>query len=879
LQTLYLDHENVVAGKIHGQKHDLELMTIAKAITIVAGGLLFASILKAQTPPTILSETTNVLAHAGATATLTVEAGDTASLSYQWYFNGSPIIINGTIVTAAGGVGDGGPATNALLFSHTCIKDQSGNLFIADTFNCCVRHVGTNGIIRSVAGNGNQGYAGDGGAATNAELNNPNGVAVDGFGRLYIADSANNCIRKVDTNGLITTVAGNGSGGNSGDGGPAASAELSLPYSVALNGAGCLFVSDELNQCIRKIDTNGEITTFAGNGIPGYQGDGGAATNAEFHYPTGLALDTAGDLLIADSLNNCIRMVDTNGIITTVAGDGTAGYTGDGKAATNAELGIPIGVAVDATGSLLIDGSDNNCIRKVAGNGIITSLVTNAGLSAPTDVASDPSGNLYIDDYNKYRILELATNGLLTTVAGSGNTSQEHGFRIFAGDAGPATSARLNGPNDVVLGAAGDLIIADTANNRIRKVDTNGIILTVAGNGIANFAGDGGAATDSELNNPTGVAVDPAGNLFIADFSNQRIRKVDINGIITTVAGNGVFGFKGDGGAATNAELGNPTGVAVDGADNLFIADAANERIRKVDTNGIIWTVAGNGNSAYGGDGGLATNAELNNPGSVAVDAAGNFFIADTVNARIREVDTNGVIWTVAGNGNNAYGGDGGAATNAELNYPNGVAVDNAENLLIADSQNSRIREIWTNGTVTTVAGKGTGAYAGSAAGDGGAATNALLLYPSAVAVDGNNNLFIADTGYGEIREVRSSNLSLADGGASLVIADDGSQNAGTYDVLIYNAFGSVTSSVLNLAITQVVPEFTDITLTNGFVMLRYRGAPTNNYVVWSTCNLSPPINWTALATNTSDNFVNTIFWDTNIVSQKSKFYRVASLP
>ena len=334
---------------------------------------------------------------------------------------------------------------------------------------------------------------------------------------------------------------------------------------------------------------NGIITTVAGNGTNSYSGDGGAATNAELYYPYGVALDAIGNLLIGDNENNRIRKVGTNGIITTVAGNGTSGYAGNGGAATKAELYYPAGVAVDAT------------------------------------------GNLFIADFANQRIRKVGTNGIITTVAGNGSES-------FSGDGGAATNAGLIYPAGVAVDAAGNLFIADRNNNRIRKVGTNGIITTAAGNGIGGYSGDGGAATNAELNFPPGVAVDATGNLFIADEGNYRIRKVGSDGLITTIAGNGTYGYSGDGSMATNAELSYPYGVAVDAIGNLFIADFYNNRIRKVGSDGLITTIAGNGTYGYSGDGSTATNAELRYPCDVAVDTAGNLFIADNYNNRIRKV-------------------------------------------------------------------------------------------------------------------------------------------------------------------------------------------------------------------------------------------------
>ena len=276
---------------------------------------------------------------------------------------------------------------------------------------------------------------------------------------------------------------------------------------------------------------------------------------------------------------------------------------------------------------------------------------------------------------------------IINTVAGNG----VWGYR---GDGGPATQARLQSPSGVAVDREGNIFIADTSNYRIRKVDTSGIITTVAGNGVPTFNGDGGPATSASIRYPSGVAVDSVGNIYIADKYNSRIRKVDTNGIISTVAGNGVYGYSGDGGPATEAGIKYPRGVTVDSAGNIFIADTFNHRVRKVDISGIITTVAGNGQKAFSGDGGPATEAGIKYPQDIAVDSKGNIFIADAQNSRVRKVDTDGIITTVAGNGVYGYSGDGGPPTEAQLDYPTGLDVDSVGNIYIADVRNNRIRMI-----------------------------------------------------------------------------------------------------------------------------------------------------------------------------------------
>jgi len=338
----------------------------------------------------------------------------------------------------------------------------------------------------------------------------------------------------------------------------------------------------------------------------------------------------------------------------------------------------------------------------------------------------------------------IAQNGTITTVAG-------HTVTIgFSGDGGVATAAELSGPTGIYSDGSGNIFIADKQNNRIRKVTASGNITTVAGNGTEGFSGDGGAATAAELSLPTDLYIDGSGNIFIADANNNRVRKITASGNITTVAGNGTHGFGGDGGPATSAELSYPTSIYVDGSGNIFIADAGNSRIRKVTASGNITTVAGNGTAGFSGDGGPATSAALYAPTGVYLDGSGNIFIADVNNNRVRKVTASGNITTVAGNGTHGFSGDGGTATSAELKWPSDIYVDGSGDIFIADGGNNRIREVIASGNITTVAGNGTAGFSG----DGGLATAAELNTPTGLYLDGSGNILIADSSNNRIRKV-----------------------------------------------------------------------------------------------------------------------------
>ena len=646
---------------------------------------------------------------------------------------------NYTISTFAG---SGLPILNipgaqaSLGFVHAVAANAAGDVFIIEeSYPIVVRLDHITGILSLIAGNGTSGFSGENGPATSAQLSSPSGLAVDSAGNLYIADTGNRRIRKI-SNGVITTVAGNGTLGFSGDNGPAISAQLNFPFGVAVDSTGNLYISDANR--IRKI-SNGVITTAAGiSGFPGgFSGDNGPATSAQLSEPTGLAVDSAGNLYIADTGNNRIRKV-SNGVITTVAGGGTGGDNGP---ATNAALNLILpssGVAVDSAGNLYIGEPDrirkvsNGVITTVAGGGAPAPLVgdngpaTSAPLSYVYGVAVDSAADLFIADHDSERIRKVA-NGVITTVAGGGYS---------LGDNGPATGAQLNFSQGIAVDAGGNVYIVDSSNSLIRKV-SNGVVTTVAGTGTiggfaAGFSGDNGPATNAHLAFPSGVAVDTTGNIYIADNNNLRLREVS-NGVITTVAGNGTLGFSGDNGPATSAQLVSPEGVAVDSAGNLYVSEA--NRIRKI-SNGVITTVAGISGFAGGfsGDNGPATSAQLTSPSGLAVDSAGNLYIADTGNGRIRKI-SNGVITTVAGGG--ATLGDNGPATSAQLS-PSGVAVDSAGNLYIADAGNSRIRKV-SNGVITTIAG------GGSSLGDNELATDAALSNPNSLALDSAGDVYFSD--------------------------------------------------------------------------------------------------------------------------------------
>ena len=650
------------------------------------------------------------------------------------------------------------------------------------------------------AGTGIEGFSGDGGPATEAELAFPEGLAVDANGDVFIADSLNNRVRRVDANtGVITTYAGSGIqydgsgffGGYSGDGGPATSALLNFPAALALDSNGNLFIADSNNDVVRLVDNSPEhiITTYVGNGTRGTpgatNGDGGPATSARLnfqYYEAGLATDAAGNLYIADTNDDVVRVVDTsaNHIITTYAGSPghLFTYSGDGGPATSAGLFLPVGLSFDGLGNLFIVDRGNNRVRMVdttpdhiittvAGSGSLCTTYINgcgdsgsptaASLNDPYDVFVDSAENLFITDFGtgRIRLVSPGPPSVISTYAGGGT----------GGDGGAATSAVLPAPHTLVADSAGDLFLAN--DFRVSRVDgSTQTITTYAGNDIDGTYvignGDNGPATQANFYSPFGLALDSLGNLYVAD-SGLVVRRVDgVTNTITTYAGTGAVCNPttspgcGDGGAAASATFGNIGGMATDSSGNLYISDTNLDVVRRVDAvTGTISTYAGTGVAGYSGDGGPATFATLSVPYGLAFDSQDNLYVADAANNVIRKIDNTAQhnITTYAFNGSPTFGGDGGAALSASMHFPAQVALDANGNLFVGGGYDNVVRRIDANDqSVITVAGD-IHNLDGGFSGDGGPSTQAMLSN-FGVAIDSNENLYIADAGNNRIRSV-----------------------------------------------------------------------------------------------------------------------------
>jgi sugar lactone lactonase YvrE len=593
----------------------------------------------------------------------------------------------GVVTTLAGstqGFADGTGTSAKFSNPYGVAVDASGTVYVADSGNHRIRKVSPTGVVTTLAGF-SWGFAD--GTGTSAQFTSPGGVAVDASGNIFVADRGNNRIRKVSPTGVVTTLAGSTQGFADGTG---TSAQFSNPYGVAVDAGGNAYVADYANHRIRKVSPTGVVTTLAGSSANSYAD--GTGTSASFNYPFGVFVDASGNVYVADSANNRIRKVSPTGVVTTLAG-GSGGFA-DGTG-TSAKFSNPYGVAMDTSGNLYVADLSNNRIRKVSTTGVVTTLAGSgtrgssdgsalAGFAGPNCVAIDAAGNLYVAEKDQHRISKILPDGTLTTLAGGSAAG-------FAD--GTGTSAQFTNPRGVAVDASGTVYVADHNNHRIRKVSPTGVVTTLAGSGTNGYSD--GTGTSASFNYPMGVAVDASGTIYVADYNNNRIRKVSPTGVVTTLAGSGAWSF-GDG-TGTSASFNYPTGVAVDASGNVYVADSSNHRIRKVSPTGVVTTLAGGGTSGFGGFAdGTGTSARFNYPAGVAVDASGYVYVADSSNHLIRKVSPTGFVTTLAGT--YSWSGGGGFAdgpgTSAQFAWPTGVAVDGNGHVYVADQNNDVLRWI-----------------------------------------------------------------------------------------------------------------------------------------------------------------------------------------
>jgi sugar lactone lactonase YvrE len=768
----------------------------------------------------------------------------------------------GVVTTLAGTAGSSGSTdatgTAALFSSPSGVAvDSAGNIYVADTGNYTIRKITSAGVVTTLAGAAATSGSVDA-AASAARFASPTSVAVDSGGNVYVTDTGNDTIRKVTSVGVVTTLAGmSGTAGHLDGAGTAA--QFSTPNGLAVDGAGNVYVADTSNDTIRKITPGGTVTTLAGIvGSIGYAD--GTGSTARFSRPLGLSVDGQGNLYVADTNNNTVRKVTPDGVVTTLAGLGFVGSKGsvDGVGGS-ARFNEPIGVAVDSGGNIYVGDMFNATVRKITPDGMVNTLAGSPGWQGsvngvgnaalfflPFGVAADTSGNVYVADAYNATVRKITSDGTVTTLAGMAGSR--------GSTDGTGSDALFYKPSSVVVDPSGNIFVADTANNLIRKITSGGVVTTFAG--LAGYSGNAdGVGSTARFSSPAGVAVDAVGNLYVADTGNDTIRRVATDQTVTTIAGfPGSVGSQDGTGSA--ALFYSPSALAVDRAGNIYVADTANNAIRKITAAGVVTTVGGVPGATGSADG-TGSGALFNVPGGIAVDSSGNLYVADTLNNTIRKgtlaagstgsgsnsaASSSGSSGTTGGSsgsgssgtstssdgssnassssssssasGTGSSGSTSTAGVAGQFLFPTAVAEDASGNLYVADASNNVIREITPAGVISTLAGS-----AGVAGLLDGTGTSALFNQPNGVAVDSTGNVYVTDTGNGVIRKITpagavstlagaSANRGNVDGAGSsasfshpLGLAVDGSGNLYVADAFT-NTIRKITSggSVTTLA-------------------------------------------------------------------------------
>jgi sugar lactone lactonase YvrE len=730
-----------------------------------------------------------------------------------------------------GGIDATGAAAQFLAPSGIAV-DSSGNVYVADQANDAIRKITPGGVVTTLAGTiGVRGSSDGTGAAASFYL--PVGIAVDSSGNVYVSDAGNQTIRKITSAGVVTTLAGS-VGVAGGANGTGSAATFNAPLGIAVDSSGNVYVAEEINSDIRKITSAGVVTTLAGTlSVPGITD--GMGVLARFNAPDAVAVDGSGNVYVADTGNDTIRMITPGGAVTTLAGSAKHVGSADGTG-TAALFYAPDGVAVDSSGNVFVSDDANSTIRKVTPGGVVTTVAgvalsygfadgtgTGSRFDGPFGIAVDSGDNLYVADTGNDTIRKITASGVVTTLAGTPGT----GFSD-----GTGAAAHFNNPAAMVVDGSGNLYIADELNDTIRKVAPGGVVTTLAGTPGLTASNDG-TGSGASFYDPYGIGIDGSGNLYVADASNDTIRKVTPGGVVTTIAGQPLVAGSTNG-TGSAALFNDPVGVAVDSAGNIYVAEQGNFDIRKITPGGVVTTFAGTPGSVGFADG-TGAAAQFNLPTGLAVDSSNNVYVADYANDIIRKITPGGVVTTIAGKGGNSGSTDG-TGTAARFNVPLGITIDANGNLFVCEEKGNTIREITPAGVVTTLA--GTPSLAGSTDGTG---ASALFNGPSGIAVDGSGNLYVDDTDNDLVREGNFSNAPqivtqptgvfaapggsatfsvTASGGSTLsyqwnfngaaiagatglayTVSNVQASNGGTYTVTVTDAQGSITSAgaVLNV--------------------------------------------------------------------------------
>jgi sugar lactone lactonase YvrE len=765
-------------------------------------------------------------------------------------------------VTTLAGMGDAGRGSAdgqesaARFYEPSGIAvDGAGNMYVADSGNHTIRKFMPNGVVMTFAGSPGLSGSADG-VGSAARFYFPYGIAVDGAGNVYVADSGNSTIRKITPDEVVTTLAGTaGTGGGGIVDGTGSAARFYAPEGVAVDGAGNVYVTD--NCAIRKVTPDGVVTTFAGIFGGGEVGStDGTGTAARFNSPLGIAVDNAGVLYVADCSNDTIRKITPDGVVTTLAGAAGMGGDMDGTG-SQAHFSLPSGITVDDAGNLyVVDNGPGGTIRKITPGGVVTTLAGQAEVTGSANgmgsaarfffdygftlvgVAVDGTGNLYVADRGNDEIRKITSNGLVTTLAGAVPAA------VGSSD-GTGSAAQFDEPSGVAVDGAGNVYVADMQNNVIRKITSGGVVTTLAGT-AGPFGGSAdGAGSAAQFYRPWGVAVDGNGNVYVADSGYNTIRKVTPDGVVTTLAGTPTLYIpKLDpvpgsiDGTGSKARFYQPSGIAVDGFGNVYVADTGNSTIRKITPGGAVTTLAGYSQTTGSADG-TGSAARFNYPQGVAVDEYGNVYVADSWNNMVRKITPSGIVTTLAGTAGVNGGSSDGTGSAARFNQPNGVAVDGAGNVYVADTLNNTIRRITPAAVVTTLI--GTPGAAGSSDGIG---SGAQINSPEGVAVDVTGNISVADFGNNTIRKGTSvspviatqpqsfvatagttTSFSVGASGAatldyqwffnnqaiagateaSYTITNVQASNAGSYTVVVFNTVGTVESNPTTLTVAPLI--------------------------------------------------------------------------
>ncbi|MBI2949737.1 MAG: hypothetical protein HYY23_19065 [Verrucomicrobia bacterium] len=729
------------------------------------------------------------------------------------------------------------------------------------------------------------------GTGSAARFRWPTGIAADSAGNIFVADTWNHTIRKTTPGGVVSTVAGLAGERGSADG-MGRAARFDAPHGVAVDSAGYVYVADFYDSTIRKITPDGVVSTLAGLAYKRGNADGTGA-NARFAFPFGLALDSAGNVYVADSDNATIRKITPDGVVSTLAGLAGGYGRADGTGSV-ARFNSPAGVALDSAGNVYVADSGNNTIRKITPGGAVTTLAGLAGnkgsvdgmandarFAEPRGITVDGAGNIYVAD--RYpTIRKITPAGVMSTLAGL--------VGHWGSADGTGSVARFSAPAGLAVDAAGNVYVADGGDSTIRKITPVGVVSTLAGL-AGGYPGDtDGIGSAARFALPTGVAVDSAGNVYVGDSENHAIRKITPGGVVSTLAGLAGFAGSADGTGA-NARFASPLGVAVDNAGNVYVADSGNSTIRKITPGGVVSTLAGLAGTGGSADG-TGSAARFAGPRGVTVDSSGNVYVADTYNQTIRKITSGGIVSTLAGLPGHPGSADG-TGSAARFGWPFGVAVDKEGNVYVADTENNMIRKVTPSGLVSTLAGQ-----AGSSDSDDGMGSDARFGWPTGVAVDSAGNVYVAEgrslafeqgLGHATIRKITPAGVvSTLAGLAWNYGSDDGTGSTARFTdptgvavdsagniYVTDTAQGTVRLGKAVLVTQPLVIANSLFRLADGQFQFEVTAA-TNQLVLIQAASKLPTTNWNTIQIVTLWNGRSTII-DPGAADFPLRFYRVLS--